>query len=418
MSRPERLLVPTLLAFMAGCGGLEDRAPAPDPDAIRIGCIRYQQGDLIDDMYSYGAALAVAEINRQGGVLGRPLQFLANSDRPGSPGGLQGTRDLLRADVVAIIGGPTSALHLEMVQLTAPLGVPLVSPSATSPALSELAAAGTLSFRVAPSDALQGRFLADRVYAEGIRTMGILYRDDAYGSGLMEAFRDRFTTLGGRLTAATGYDSNSTVGLRRRVEALLEAGIPEGILLLSFSTDGTALSQHLAALLPRPMPRFFGTDGINNLAFFQNAEPEVVEGVYGSTPAFPDSPAVQAFQRSYLAELGAEATPTAAFAYDAVYTIALAVAAEGQATPAAVRNQIRRVTGGLEVGTLVTAADLPKALELLKARKPIDFQGLTGRLDLDAKGDPTQTTYAWWRYRKGVVEILTVSEVTGASAPR
>lgn len=412
------------LALLEGCGGLERQAPEPDPAAIRIGCIRYRSGDLVDDMWSYGAALAVQEINARGGVLGKRLQLLANTDRPDAPDGLPGTRGLLASGVVAIVGAPTSALHLQMVQLTAPAGIPLLSPSATSPALTGLTVpglgmvSGSLSFRTAPSDALQGRFLAERVRAEGIQTMGVLYRNDAYGNGLMAAFRERFEGLGGRLTAAVGYEPNVLTDLRGRVESLLAAGLPQGILLLSFSTDGTALTQHLAALLPHPRPRFFGTDGINNLAFWQNAEPEIAEGLLGSAAAFPDSPAIQAFQRAYLAELGEPAIPPAAYAYDSVYCIALALEAGGTASAAAVRDKLRAVTGGLgDHGTAVTASDFAQAASLARTGKPLDFQGLTGRLDLDARGDPTQATYAWWRFRKGGVEILSISEVTGAAAP-
>lgn len=413
------------LALLAGCGGLEKRTPAPDPAAVHIGCIRYQDGDLVDDLWSYGAAMAVEEINARGGVLGKRLQLLANTDRPDAPNGLPGTRDLLASDVVAIVGAPTSALHLQMVQLTAPAGVPLLSPNATSPALSDLTVpglgmvSGTYSFRTAPSDTLQGRFLAERIRAEGIQTMGVLYRNDTYGRGVLAPFRERFEELGGQLTAAVGYEPNTLKDLRAQVETLLASGLPQGVLLLSFTTDGTALTQHLAALLPRPRPRFFGTDGIDSLAFWQNAEPEITEDLHGSAAAFPDSPAIQSFHRTYRSALGEPATPSAVYAYDAIYSIALALEAGGAATPYAVRSKLRAITGGLgDHGMPVTASDFAQAVSLARGGKPLDFQGLTGRLDLDARGDPTQANYAWWRFRKGAVEILSVSEVRGAAPLR
>lgn len=413
-----RHLLFALLLLGLGCGGMRDRADPPQAGTARIGYIANLQSLQTGYLYEQGARMAVAEINTAGGVNGQPLQLLVNVDRADSPSGLQGTRSLLDEGVVGFVGGPNSQLHTLMVALTAPRLVPLLSHNATSASLSTLSVpglgpvSGTLSFRTVPSDALQGRFLAEKIWGSGIRSVGLLFRDDAYGTSLNQAFQDRYRALGGRLTTAVAYASNATEGYRERVQALLAAGLPEGILLASLSTDGVALCQHLKVLLPSPAPALFGPDGLTNPAFRSNAPADLVEGMRGSAPTAPVSAAFEAFSATYQAAVGQPAPNAAAFAYDAVYLLALALAAGGENTPQAAGHWLREVSGGLTPGGVpVTSRDFPQAVALLKAGGRVDYQGISGRIDLDARGDPTQATYAWWIIRKGAVEILDRTEL-------
>ena len=100
---------------------------------------------------------------------------------------------LITADRVnAIVGGDCSGVTTAMLQNVAmPNGVVMISPSATSPALSTLEDNG-LFFRTAPSDARQGQVIAEVLKERGVGTIAITYTNNDYGKGLADSVRHQF----------------------------------------------------------------------------------------------------------------------------------------------------------------------------------------------------------------------------------
>src|SRR5213596_236456 len=88
--------------------------------------------------------------------------------------------------VNAIVGAQFSAGSIPIFSAIAKKNfVPMVSPSATSPALSNLSLTGGYFFRTAPSDALPGVVAADYLFMNlSYRYVNIIARDDSYGRGL------------------------------------------------------------------------------------------------------------------------------------------------------------------------------------------------------------------------------------------
>ena len=76
--------------------------------------------------------------------------------------------------------------------VTGPGGIPHISPSATSPAITDADDDGYL-FRTTGSDAVQGVVLAQLVESEGHTNVGVIFRDDAWGQGLSEVFNANYS---------------------------------------------------------------------------------------------------------------------------------------------------------------------------------------------------------------------------------
>ena len=88
--------------------------------------------------------------------------------------------------VAAIVGADCSGVTTAIANNVAvPNGVVMVSPSATSPALTTIDDNGYF-FRVAPSDARQGQVLATIVKERGVKSVAISYTNNDYGKGLAE----------------------------------------------------------------------------------------------------------------------------------------------------------------------------------------------------------------------------------------
>lgn len=417
--RYQRLLLLLLACLgLVGCGGLqmEDPVSQPTPGSVRIGFL-YNLGSGVQNYdREMSARLAAEEINAQGGVLGRPLEILANGDRMESPTGLVGARSLLEAGVVAIVGGSTSALSVATAELTVPAGVPLCAPSSTAPALSSLVVqgrlvSGDLFWRTAPSDTFQGRVLARQVLGTGVRTAAILFREDTYGRGLALTFQEAFEAGGGRLTAQVGYGATQVAGFEPQVAQALAGGVPEAVVLISFSTDGAALTRAFRTADPQPRPRFFAGDAVFNTGFLTNGDAAILEGLMGTAPTPPlgYKPYMDYLAR-FRARMGYEpiGNPPAA-AYDAVYLFALAMEREGAVGSQAVRRHLRAVSGGLGDGGLqVGPLDWKTAVARLRAGGAVDYEGASGAIDFDARGDVTQATYLWWVVRDRTFVIQAV----------
>ncbi len=401
-----------LLLVLLGCRDMAQPERRPDPRAVKVGFLGNLANPVGSLQTAQGAQLAAAEINAAGGVNGQPIEVILADDLAGSVSGLPGTQSLLRFDPVAILGGPTSTLSLQALQLVGPAGVPLVSPAATSAALSSLPEAGDLFWRTAPSDAFQGVVLAKQIRASGVRSLGLIYRDDAYGQGLSAVFQPAFEALGGVLQSRVPYVATKTSGFGPEVARLFANGVPEGVLMVSLSAEGAALTRDLQLFDPRPSPSYFGGDGLFHQDFLVNAAGPVVEGMRGTSPRPPlDSAGYQLFLQAFRRSVGADPGAFSAAAYDALYLVAYALAAGGENSPQAVRRNLGAVSrpdGPSPVA--VGVGDFARGLQVLRSGGDLDYNGASGRIDFDAHGDITSGTYTWWRVRNGAFE--TVETVT------
>ena len=83
-----------------------------------------------------------------------------------------------------------------------PNGIVLISPSATSPALSTLEDNGYF-FRSSPSDARQGQVIAEMLVEKGYKSIAMTYTNNDYGKGLADSIEKNYTAAGGKITINT-----------------------------------------------------------------------------------------------------------------------------------------------------------------------------------------------------------------------
>ena len=132
---------------------------------IKVGIILGFTGpieSLTPDMAS-GAELAFKEATESGELLGGAniIPLRADSTCVDSAAASTAAEDLIAQGIVAIMGADCSGVTGAIAtNVAVPNGVVMVSPSATSPGLTDLDDNG-LFFRTAPSDARGGEVLAD-----------------------------------------------------------------------------------------------------------------------------------------------------------------------------------------------------------------------------------------------------------------
>jgi ABC-type branched-subunit amino acid transport system substrate-binding protein len=172
----------------------KDEGPAPAAGGnatgapLVIGYLLPETGNLafLGPPEVAGFNLAIADINKAGGVLGAPVRAEGGDSGDTSTDTATQTVDrLLQAGVNAIVGAASSGVSQTVIDTITGAGVMQISPANTSDIFTTYNDNG-LYFRTAPPDVLQARALADLILEEGNNTVGILALNDPYGTGLAE----------------------------------------------------------------------------------------------------------------------------------------------------------------------------------------------------------------------------------------
>ena len=378
--------------------GQAEEEQAQTGEALKIGFLADFSGPLAEfgPVIQTGVELALKHINDAGGVLGQPVSFVTGDTQVDTTQGLEEARRLVEVEGVHAIVGPLSSTVTIAVaeSVTGPAGVPTISPSATSPAVSVADDNGYL-FRSTISDAAQGVVLAGLAAAEGYSNVGVIFRNDAYGQGLADAFEAAF---GGAVTAAsieqgaTSYLAELQAAADGDAPVLVAIGFPEeALIFIREALENDIFSE------------FLFVDGTKSQDLIDGIGAEFLDGFKGTAPgAGPESPATRAWDDAYIAEFGELPTrPFVREAYDATIAIALAVELAGSVDGQAIRDALPQVAapGGAEFTP--GAESIAAALAAIRSGNDVNYQGAATTLDWNATGDVTTGFIEIWQYIDG-----------------
>jgi branched-chain amino acid transport system substrate-binding protein len=359
------LLASTALAFSAGMA-LAD---------VKMGVLLGFTGPIesITPHMADGAEMAFREISESGLFLGgqtiTPVR--ADSTCVDSSAAQAAAERMISSDgVVAIMGADCSGVTMAVLQNVAmSAGVPMISPSATSPAFTTTESNG-LFFRTAPSDARQGAVLAGIVKERGFSEVAVTYTNNDYGAGFANAFEAAFIEMGGSITSKVAHEE-ARGDYSAEVGQLASAG-GDALVVLGYVDGGGSMIRTAYEL--GAFENFFMGDGMFGDELIANVG-EALEGTIGTIPwaegegadlfhAMAEAAGVQG-QSSYTRE-----------SYDAAALLALAAQAAGEATPAGIAANILNVAN--EPGEPILPGELAKGLEILANGGEVNYLGATG----------------------------------------
>jgi ABC-type branched-subunit amino acid transport system substrate-binding protein len=313
--------------------------------------------------------------------------------------------------VPAIIGGIISSVSIPILtSVTADAGVVQISPASSSPTLTRIAAEGKakgMFFRTITSDALQGVAAAKYAMDQDIKELVIIHVNNDFGVNMVAEFSKAYAALGGKIISATPYNPNQP-SYAPEVTAALK-GDPKALYLVAYPGDGTNIAR--TWISQGGADTFLLNDGMNSKDFIEGVGAKFLNKAFGTSSGTVKTPSTEYFASAYPAMSGGfdANAPAADRAYDAGVILGLAMAQAGRADSASIRDAIRKVTGG--DGEVVHAGPdgMKKALELIKAGKPIKYVGVIGAVSFDVNGDITGP-FRKWRIQDGAV--TTVGEMT------
>jgi len=282
-------------------------------------------------------------------------------------------------DVVAIVGADCSGVTTAVANsVTAPNGVPMISPSATAPGLSTIEDGGSF-FRTAPSDARQGEVLAEVVLERGITELAISYTNNDYGKGISDSFRRAYESMGGSVTLASSHEDGKA-DYTAEVSALSASGADFLMVLGYADQGGKGVIQ--AALDLGAFESFGGADGMYAASLTDHFGDQIA-GSFATAPG-SDSPSAQAFAAYAEANGVSMDGPFRGESYDAAALLILAAQAAGSAARSDIQARVLEVANA--PGEQIGSGEIARGLELLAAGADIDYQGATD-VEMDAAGD-------------------------------
>jgi len=391
---------------LSGCAQTpEEEAPTgPREDlTLEIGTVLPQTGSLafLGPPEEAGVALAAKEINEADLGITVNVTFGDSGDTDNKAYETTVPK-LLDAGVSAVIGAAASGVSKLFIDEVVGAGVIQFSPANTSPDFTTWDD-NNLFWRTAPSDLLQGEVLGNLIADDGNKSLGIIYQNDAYGTGLEAVVNEVFTAAGGTVVASESYNDGDAT-FDAQISAVT-AENPDAIILITFNQIYTIAPALAAAGFPSDKLylvdgnlKQFGTEA--DAAAGTPAMPAgVVEGAQGTTPGpvLPDD-FQERLNENWVAEGNAELTDYsyAAESYDAVILIALAALEANSVEGTDIAAKLQEVSGGSGDGEKAT--DFASAAQIILDDGTVDYDGYSGGVKFDDAGDPTEASIGIFKY--------------------
>jgi len=382
---------------------------------VKIGGILPLTGSMapITKKIAQSAELAIEHVNQGGGVKGCPVQFILRDDQGQPTVGVDAAKYLVEVDrVPAFTGTISSGVTGPIISsVTAPSKVVQITCCSTASPFTLDGRSGGYFFRTIPTSKTQAYATASETVRRGMKKTVVIYINTDFGTDMLRFYKTAVTKLGGAEVIAEVPYTDNQPSYRAEVTRALAAK-PESLLLIGFPKDAVTIVREWLSL--------GGTKSIalNNsmrtMDFVNGVGAKFVEDVFGMDNAQVAGPHVDAFNKAFEEKFQADTKgPGVHTQYDALMVMALAMNIAKDLTGPSIKDAVRRVhaPGGSVVGT--GPAEYKKALELIKAGKPIKYFGATGPIEFDANGDVTGPALVW-KIKDGQIvtdRIITIEDM-------
>lgn len=313
---------------------------------------------------SNGIELAKEEINNSGGLLGgRKIKIVMEDtqSKPGQPS--SAVKKLIANDKsIAILGEIASSRSLEAAPICQQAKIPMISPGATNPRVTE---AGDYIFRVCFIDPFQGtvmaKFALDTLHAKKVAILTDVRND--YSVGLTKYFKEYYESHGGKVVSERSFSGSGTDRDFRAQLTSIKAAQPEAIFVPGYYTEAGLIAKQARSLgIKVPL---MGGDGWDSPKLSEIGG-SAIDGCYFSTHFSPQdkNPKVQDFVKKYNDKFKAMPDGMAPLGYDAMMVLAHAINTAGSTDGDKIRDALTKVK---------------------------DFDGVTGKITIDEKRNATKS---------------------------
>lgn len=353
--------------------------PADDIVVVKIGVAGPLTGGIAhlgkDD--ENGVRLAIDEANakklRIGGKVAR-FEVLSEDDQADPKLGMTIAQKFVNSGVAGVVGHLNSGVTLPASAIYNAAGIPMISGSATNPRLTEQGFKNV--FRTSSRDDLQGVAVANYMAKDlKVRRVAIVDDNTAYGEGLANEVEKTLKAAGVEVIAREKTSDKATDF--RELLNKIKVQKPDAVFYGGMdATAGPMLKQARASGIKA---QFAFGDGACTIEMSKLAGTSIAEGMICSQAGIPTQAVSNAFKEAFTKKYGA-VKQYAPFYYDSAN---LLIAAMQQ-------------------------ADSTDPSVYLAALNKISYQGATGRVEFDAKGDRKNAETTIFQMKAGSVEPIAI----------
>jgi len=350
------LLIALSVLALPACGGSDRQTRSAG--TIKIGVLLPLAGSnagIGTDLVK-AAQLAAADVNAAGGVLGRQVEIVPGDDGCDAAMATAAAQSMLGRGIVGVAGGSCSGSAIPASAVLDAHGIPYVSGFATNPALTERGLRTV--FRVTGRDDQQASFAARFLAGPGgVRKLALLHDNTVYAKGLAELIRSANDELKLGLQVVSFDAITPGQDDYRPALARIKASGADTLYFTGYPRE-TGLILRQAKELGLPL-RLMGGDSTIDPAVIEAAGPAAEGFVSTTTPLPAFLPSGEAFARNYNQRFERAPGPYSMYTYDAVRVLANAIFWAGSTEPK----------------------------DIVEALRTTRYQGLTGEIFFDEKGD-------------------------------
>lgn len=323
-----------------------------------------------------GVRLAIDDANAAGiKIKGAPVHFVLDSqdDAADPKTAVSVAQKLVDEKVSGVVGHITSGATIPVSKVYSGAGIPQVSPSATNPVLTRQGYA--TAFRVIGDDSYVGRVIAQYVAkTKGFKRVAIVDDRTSYGQGLADVVANELKAAGVEVVDRE-FVSDKTVDFRSILTVIKSKGA-QAIFYGGVDAQAGPMRKQMTSLA---MKAPLVGSSIETDKFIELAGPAAAEGTVSAESGQPleSMPKGKSFEQKF--KKYGSVVLYAPYAYDATWALINAM----------------------------KLADATAPTDYLPAMKKVDFEGVTGRIQFDEKGDLKAANVTLYEAKSGKFSPLT-----------
>ncbi len=300
-----------------------------------------------------GAEIAIEEINKQGGVLNRPLKLMIKDHRGNPARGINNIKKFSEIkDLVAVIGGVHTPVALQELPIIHQHKIIYLDPWAAGTPIIDNGYVPNYAFRISVRDAEAAKVIIQHAKKRGFKSVGLILERTGWGrsneKSLIESAKQNKINISKIVWFNWGQRT-----FKSEIDTLKKSGA-QAIILVANAPEGAALMRDMLKQKDiLPIVSHWGIAGGNfiervGLDSLNQLNISVLQTYSFAKPHNKElnEKVLKRYQEKYGTHITAEAIPGAvgtAHTYDLVHLLAKAISAAGTTERSKIRDELEQL---------------------------------------------------------------------------